>query len=145
MEHLSQYQNIPPDTSIDFDEIDYQRDFTERFLDAGSSFDWMTPTYEAVRNIAQDGRSFFVHSGDWQPLKRELKRNKIAYWGEALHYMHGAYWYTFSVHADNADTVTELAGYAPTGGKGKAWLMVAVLIAMIGIVLALVAAVGGAM
>lgn len=103
------------------------RDAFTKCIGVAASADWITPTYEAARNIIENGRSFLVHSDDWQPLKWDLQRLHISFWGEALHWHEGANWVTFSVHADNAKTVSDLSGYQPTGGRGKAWLMLGVV------------------
>lgn len=128
------------------DQAGYERDFLEVALDAGATADWITPTYEAIRNIAQDGRSFVVLADDWHALKWQLQRRRITYWGEALHWSGSNYWTTFSVHAEHAETVAELSGYVPDGGRGKAFYMLAVLAIMAGtVVLVAFAMMGGAL
>lgn len=123
-----------------------ERDTLDRMLDAGATADWITPTYEAIRNIAQDGRSFVVLADDWHALKWQLQRRRIPYWGEALHWSGSNYWATFSVHAENAETVAELSGYVPAGGRGKAFYMLLVLAIMAGtVVLVAIAMMGGAL
>lgn len=119
------------------------RNGVERILDAGSGFDWITPTYEAVRNLLSDGRSFTTRSDDWLRLKPTLKRRRIPYWGEAIHWHNGAHWYTFSVHAKHAHVISKMTGYRPTGGRGKAVVMMLVVALFILIGVALAAAVGG--
>ena len=97
-------------------------------LDAGSSADWITPTYEAVRNLTGNGRSFCIHSDDWQPIKAELKAMGIPMWGEALHWVDDAHWITVSVSAKHSEIVTELSGYTPNGGRGKALAILLVFV-----------------
>lgn len=121
------------------------RDLVDRFLDAGSGFDWFTPTMEAIRNIAQDGASFCLLSYDWHDVKYELQRRRIPYWGEAIHWHDGEYWATFSVHSENAGFVRQLTGYRSNGGRGKAMLILLVVAAFILLGLALAGAVGGAL
>lgn len=155
MEHPSQYQKLDPYTSADLDfdapldpmpHTTDDRDLVDRFIDAGSSFDWITPTAEAIRNIAQDGRSFVVLSDDWHALKWQLQRRHIPFWGEALHWSGSNYWVTFSVGVEHAETVAELSGYVPNGGRGKAAYMLLVLAIMAGtVVLVAFAIAGGAL
>ena len=124
----------------------YERNTIEALLDAGSSADWITPTAEAVRNIAQDGRSFVVLSDDWHALKWQLQRRLIPFWGEALHWSGSNYWITFSVGFSHAETVAELSGYVPNGGRGKAAYMLLVLAILAGtVVLVAIAIAGGAL
>ena len=113
------------------------RNGVERMLDAGGSADWITPTYEAVRNLVQDGRGFKMPSDDWLPLKPTLKRRRIPYWGEALHWSGGQYWYTFSVHAKHAHVISKMTGYRSNGGRGKAVVMLLVLAVFVAIGLTL--------
>lgn len=121
------------------------RDLVDQFLDAGATADWITPTYEAIRNIVADGESFCLQSDDWHALKWELQRRHIPFWGESLHWLDGAYWTTFSVHSENAVLVRELSGYRSNGGRGKAVVILLVLAAFFLGGMALVAAVGGAL
>ena len=121
------------------------RSFIEQALDTGASFDWITPTYEAIRNIAQDGRSFCLNRDAWYAIQDNLTALRIPVWGVAMHWIEGDYWFTFSVPADEAATVTALAGAKPNGGKGKAWLMLAVTVVILLAAIALVAVVGGAL
>ena len=136
MESPSQYQNNEPNTS---------RSFTEQALDAGSSFDWITPTYEAIRNIAQDGRSFCLAADDWHAIQDRLTALDIPVWGVAMHWLDGDYWFTFSVPAENAETVTALTDYKPNGGRGKAIFMLLVVLGFMAGAVAMVAMVGGAL
>ena len=105
-----------------------KRSTTDRILDAGASFDWITPAYEALRNITVNGKNFTMREDDWRALKPKLKKKRIKFWGEALHWRNGAHWITFSVRSKQAGIVTALSGYRPTGGRGRAWLMIAILI-----------------
>lgn len=118
------------------------RNATQKALDAGSSFDWITPTYEAVRTLIKGGRSFTMRSEDWLPLKPTLKHQRIPYWGEAIHWHKGQYWYTFSVNKKHAPAVERLTGYRSTGGRGKAIFMLLVLAAVLGGGFLLAAALG---
>lgn len=121
----------------------YERDAIDVMLDAGSAFDWITPTAEAVRNLVEDGASFCLRTADWHDLKWELQRRRISWWGEALHWQDDAYWTTFSVHTDDAATVRNLTGYRPTGGRLKAFFIVAVLAILAGTVTLLAIALTG--
>ena len=123
----------------------YERNTIETLLDAGSSADWITPTYEAIRNIAQDGRSFCLAADDWHALQDRLTALDIPVWGVAMHWVNGGYWFTFSVPAEHAETVTALTDYKPNGGRGKAWLMLLVVVGVVAGAMSLVAIVGGAL
>ena len=123
----------------------YERNTVDVLLDAGGSFDWITPTYEAIRNVAQDGRSFCLHADDWHAIQDRLTALDIPVWGVAMHWLDGAYWFTFSVPAENAETVTSLTDYRPNGGKGKAWFMLIVVLIFLAGAVALVGLVGGAL
>ena len=114
-------------------------------LDAGSSADWITPTWEAIRTVAQDGRSFCLHADDWHAIQDRLTALDIPVWGVAMHWIEGDYWFTFSVNADHAETVTALTDYKPTGGRGKAIFMLIVVVGFMAGAVALVALVGGAL
>ena len=123
----------------------YERNTIETLLDAGSSADWITPTWEAIRNVAQDGRSFCLHADDWHAIQDRLTALDIPVWGVAMHWLEGAYWFTFSVAAENAETVTALTDYKPNGGRGKAIVMLLVVVGFMAGAMALVAIVGGAL
>lgn len=121
----------------------YERTFTEKALDAGATADWITPVWEALRNVAQDGRSYCVPSDTWHAIQDALAAAGVACWGVSLHWLDGAYWITFSVQAGQAPTVDAMIGGKPTGGRGKAIFMLVVALAILAAAMALVAAVGG--
>ena len=122
----------------------YERTFYEKALDAGSSGDWITPVWEALRNVAQDGRSYCVPSETWHAIQEDLAAAGVACWGVSLHWLDGAYWFTFSVQAGHAETVDAMIGGKPTGGRGKAIFMLLVALVILAGAMALVAAaVGG--
>lgn len=121
------------------------RSFIEQALDTGASFDWITPTYEAIRNIAQDGRSFCLNRDAWYAIQDNLTALRIPVWGVAMHWLDGDYWFTFSVAAENAETVTALTDYKPNGGRGKAIFMLLVVLGFMAGAVAMVAMVGGAL
>lgn len=124
----------------------YERNTIEALLDAGSSADWITPVWEALRNVAQDGRSYCVPSETWHAIQEDLAAAGVACWGVSLHWIDGAYWFTFSVQAGHAPTVDAMIGGQPTGGRGKAIFMLVVALAILAAAMALVAAaLGGAL
>ena len=49
-------------------------------------------------------------------------------WGEALHWVDGTHWITVSVSAKHSEIVTELSGYTPNGGRGKALAILLVFV-----------------
>jgi len=125
------------------------RNLAETLLDAGSSFDWITPTYGAVRDLLVDGKTFTVDADTWHGMQPLLAAQGIEPWAVSMYYQNGAYWYVFSVHADDAPAVERFTGYRRTGGRGKAIFMLLVLAAVLGggflLAAALAAAVGGAL
>ena len=124
----------------------YERNLGERLLDAGSSFDWITPVYEAMRNVAQDGRSYLIPSATWQAIQQPLADAGVECWGVNLHWFDGAYWMTFSVQAEHAPLVDKLIDGKPTGGRGKAIFMLLVALVILAGAMGLVAIiVGGAL
>ena len=123
----------------------YERNTIDVLLDAGSSADWITPVWEALRNVAQDGRSYCVPSETWHAIQEDLAAAGVACWGVSLHWLDGAYWFTFSVQAGHAETVDAMIGGKPTGGRGKAIFMLLVALVILAGAMALVAAVGGAL
>ncbi|MBP8291825.1 MAG: hypothetical protein KAX65_03560 [Caldilineaceae bacterium] len=123
----------------------YERTFTEKALDAGASADWITPVWEALRNVAQDGRSYCVPSETWHAIQEDLAAAGVACWGVSLHWVDNAYFITFSVQAGHAETVDAMIGGKPTGGRGKAIFMLLVALVILAGAMALVAAVGGAL
>jgi hypothetical protein len=96
------------------------RDFVDQFIDAGSSFDWITPTYGAVRDLLVDGKTFTVDAGTWHGMQPLLAKQGIEPWAVSIYYQNGAYWYVFSVDAAAAPAVERFTGYRRTGGRGKA-------------------------
>ena len=121
----------------------YERTFTEKALDAGASADWITPVWEALRTVAQDGRSYCVPSDTWHAIQEDLAAAGVACWGVSLHWVDNAYFITFSVQAGHAETVDAMIGGKPTGGRGKAIFMLLVALVIMAGAMALVAAVGG--
>ena len=59
----------------------YERNLGEKMLDAGAGFDWITPVYEAMRNVAQDGRSYLIPSATWQAIQQPLADAGVECWG----------------------------------------------------------------
>ena len=124
----------------------YERNIGERMLDAGAGFDWITPVYEAMRNVAQDGRSYCVPSDTWSSIQDTLSAAGVECWGVTLHWLDGAYWMTFSVQAEHAPLVDKLIDGKPNGGRGKAVFMLLVALAILAGAMGLVAIiVGGAL
>ena len=123
----------------------YERNTVEMLLDAGSSVDWVTPVYEAIRNVAQDGRSYCIPSDTWHAMQDNLAAAGVNCWGVTLHWLNGAYWMTFSVQAEHAPLVDRLIDGKPNGGRGKAIFLLIVLLGFLAVTLALVAVVGGAL
>lgn len=121
----------------------YERNTIEALLDAGSSADWITPVWEALRTVAQDGRSYCVPSETWHAIQEDLAAAGVACWGVSMHWLDGAYWFTFSVQAGHAPTVDAMIGGKPTGGRGKAIFMLVVALVIMAGAMALVAIVGG--
>jgi len=122
------------------------RGLVDKFVDAGATADWITPTAEALRNVVTDGACFTVLSTDWYDLKWELQRRRIPFWGEAIHWIDGEYWATFSVQSENAALVRDLSGYRSSGGRGRALFMLLVLAGLLaGAVLLVVGVLGGAL
>ena len=123
----------------------YERNIGEKLLDAGGGFDWITPVYEAIRNVAQDGRSYCIPSEQWAAIQETLADRGVNCWGVTLHWLDGAYWTTFSVQAEHAQTVDKLIDGKPDGGRGKAIFMLLVALVILAGALGLVAVVGGAL
>ena len=121
----------------------YERTFGERALDAGATADWITPVWEALRNVAQDGRSYCVPSDTWHAIQEDLAAAGVACWGVAMHWIDGGYWFTFSVQAGHAPAVDALIGGKPDGGRGKAIFMLVVVLAILAATLGLVAVASG--
>jgi len=119
----------------------------DRVLDAGAAADWISPTYEALRNLMQNGRSFTVTEEEWGLLQPMLQQHRISHWGVAMHWTEewGQYVFTFSVRAEDAEKIDRLLGVRPGGGRLKALLMLAfVLLVLFGTaaLVAVVATVG---
>lgn len=125
----------------------YERDAIDVMLDVGSTSDWITPTYGAVRDLLVDGKTFTVDSDTWHGMQPLLAKHDISPWAVSMCYQNGDYWYVFSVDADDAPAVERFTGYRRTGGRGKAIVMLLVLAAVLGggflLAAALAAAVGG--
>jgi hypothetical protein len=112
-----------------------ERTLIDRVLDAGAATDWITPTYEALRNLMQNGKSFTVTQEEWELLQPLLEQRRISHWGVAIHGTDewGQYVFTFSVRAEDAETIDRLLGVRPGGGRFKALLMLAfVLLVLFG-------------
>lgn len=123
----------------------YERNIGEKVLDAGSSFDWITPVYEAIRNVAQDGRSYCIPSEQWNAIQDTLADRGVNCWGVTLHWLDGSYWMTFSVQAEHAPLVDQLIGGKPDGGRGKAIVMLIVVLGFLAGALGMVAITAGAL
>lgn len=115
----------------------------DRVLDAGAATDWITPTYEALRNLMQNGKSFTVTQEEWDVLRPILEQYRISHWGVAMHWAEawGQYVFTFSVRAEDAETIDRLLGVRPGGGRLKAFLMLAFVLLVLFGTLAMVAVV----
>lgn len=112
-----------------------ERTLIDRVLDAGAATNWITPTYEALRNLMQNGKSFTVTQEEWDLLQPMLQQYRIPHWGVAMHWAEawGQYVFTFSVRAKDAETIDRLLGVRPGGGRVKALLMLAfVLLVLFG-------------
>ena len=128
----------------------YERSTGERLLDAGSTFDWITPAYAIARNALQDGVNVNVSADVWHEVKPRLQARGIPCWAEQLWYDGSDYWVCVSLAADDIPALNAMLGdYGHQQAKdpGRLWQWLAlVLLGLLALgTLALAAAVGGAL
>lgn len=128
----------------------YERNTIEQLLDAGSSFDWITPAYAIVRNAFNDGTSVVIHSDIWHVAKQRLAALNVSWWAETLSWDGATYWICISLAADDVPVLNSILtsyGHAEVQDQGRTWqwialgLMTVVVLATLG----MVAIVGGAL
>lgn len=128
----------------------YERSAGEMLLDAGASFDWITPSYALVRNVLHEGVNVTIDADLWHTVKAQLQEMEIPYWGENLWYDGAVYRMTVSLPEDDIPALNELladGGAAPVHSQGRMWQWLGVLLVLlvVGSVVAMVAAVAGAL
>ena len=120
-------------------------------LDAGGSFDWITPAYAIMRNAFGDGQTIIVDSDLWAQLEAQLDRFGVDVWAVSIQWIDVAYFAVFSIHAEDLPRVNHLLGnYGEEPVKRlprwRAWLALALVVLVMLATVALVAAVvGGAL
>ena len=125
----------------------YERNSIDVLLDAGGSFDWITPAYAIMRNAFGDGQTIIVDSALWSPLHAQLDRFGVDVWAVSIQWIDVAYYAVFSIHAEDLQRVNYLLGnYGQEPVKRlprwRAWLALALVVL---VMLATVALVGGAL
>ena len=112
------------------------RNLLDRLLDAGATFDWITPVAGAAQDIARDGRLFVRPAETWPVDKSRLRRAHIAFWGEQLHGANRVV--TFSVGTKDVARMQDLLATDANGsGKWGAWLILFVFVALLALALAI--------
>lgn len=128
----------------------YERNTFEKALDAGGSFDWITPAYAIVRNAFGDGQTVIVDSDLWAELAPQLDRFGVDVWAVSIQWIDVAYYAVFSIHAEDLPRVNYLLGnYGQEPVKRlprwRAWLALALVVLVMLATVALVAMARGAL
>ncbi len=125
-----------------------ERSAFRMLLDGAASTDVVTPTYSAMRNLSENGKSFTVTSGEWAEIQPSLEACGMPYWGVACYWVEAweQHAVVFNVGAADAEEVERVFLVRPSGGRIKALLIlfVGVLILLaFGFVVSVVLVMGG--
>ena len=128
----------------------YERNTFEKALDAGGSFDWITPAYAITRNAFGDGQTIIVDSDLWASLEPQLDRFGVDVWAVSIQWLDTGYFAVFSIHAEDLPRVNHLlinCGEKPVKRlpRWRAWLALALVVLVMLATVALVGMVGGAL
>lgn len=128
--------------------MDEERSAFQIMLDNAASTDVVTPTYSALRNLAQNGKSFTVTSAAWAEIQPALDACGMSYWGVSCYWVDawGQHAIVFNVGAEDAEEVERVFLVTPSGGRIKALLILFVGVLLLlgfGFVVSVVLVMGG--
>lgn len=116
-----------------------QRTIIDTALDAGASFDWITPLYGITRNAIGNGRTITLHGDIWDAVQWDMSQRGITYYAVQMQWLHDDHYFTFGVPADQVAAVDAIiATYTSQqerhtdGGRAWQWFKLLIALAVLG-------------